>query len=375
MQNTYDPILEIQDLSSLGLLYRPPAPEPGVAMVFSGNSKPLLTILQGQRGVSWGEMRWGFNKLYKVDIAEHPLEFAFDTPCLGQTYLFHVTVSLRCSVAKPELIVENRVNDAAAWIKGSFERAARVISARYDFHQAQEVEQELNSQASQALIGTGFAITGLLIKVVSNQEVIDWNREKIRIDAQSSLEHQRLKREQSLQQDLKKLELEAAIDQQTLEHRLAKQQAEFDIQMLKVKTDFYSSLLKAGNINILALQLSQNPGDVLIVQQALLQQQQAERDMHLRTLEVMIRADGVEGFQLSELGKSTIAQLMSLKNINNPALLPDNVEVEKILHEQKARNDSESSKTNAVIADSSADLRDHNSSQRDSHPDIGLGIF
>jgi hypothetical protein len=320
MQGTFDPILEVLDLKSYGLLLRPPEPEPGIALVFSGSSHPLLVIVHGQRSISWGEMRWGYQKLYKVDVAERPLGFVLETPCLDSAYHYDIAVSLRCFVDKPDLAVEKQVNDVVAWIRPPFEAAARITSRKYNIHQAKDVESELNSLAVQVFANCGFHISNVVIRVTPHQEVVDWSKERIRIDAQSSLEHQRLHRQQSLHQDLKRLELESALDRQSLEHKLAKQQAEFEIQILQVKTEFYGNLLKTGNINLLALQLSQNPGDVLIVQQALRQQQQEDRDLHMRTLEMLVKADGVEGFQLTELGKSTITQLLGIKNSTNHSL-------------------------------------------------------
>ena len=65
-----------------------------------------------------------------------------------------------------------------------------------------------------------------------------------------------------------------------------------------------------GNLQILALQLAQSPGDVQAILQALNQEKQLEQAYKIQVLETLLKADAIEGWQLTEVGKLAIKDLM-----------------------------------------------------------------
>jgi hypothetical protein len=351
MAESYNPILEIKDLGRQGLLQKPPVPEAGVALVFSGDGRPLLTVMQGEKTITWGEARWGYNKLYRVDMTEHPLSFQCDVPCQGDAYQFHAEVTFRCSVLNPQAIVQRNITDVAQWIKSSIEETMRDISRQYDVKDSGNAESPMRFAVNQAISELGFNLSNFTLKLSLEQEVLDWvktdkrikedlHREQVQQDLERqrmnfALEQekqrveqnrQRIEQQQQLEQELKVKELEARLKQQQLEQELAQKQAEFELKIMEQKTIFYSSMLQTGNLQLLALQLAQNPGDVQAILQALNQQKQIEREHHIKVLQTLLDADAIEGWQLTEVSKRALKELMGTAEPSLPSApsVPDN---------------------------------------------------
>ncbi|MEQ8383290.1 MAG: hypothetical protein RH949_13095 [Coleofasciculus sp. A1-SPW-01] len=345
MAETYNPILSTENLGRRGLLQRPPILEPGVALVCSGNGKPLLTLLQGQKTLTWGEACWGYNKLYRVDMTEHPLDFQCDVPCKGDAFKFHAEITFRCSVRDPEVIVNRNVTDVAQWIKSSVEEMMRIISRKYDVKESGNAEIEMRGTVNKAIYESGFNLSNFTLKLSLQQEVADWIRSQTRIqeeiqlekskqyliiektqfeieqeEKKAELEQKRIERQQELENKLRLKKLQAKLQHQELEQRLAQQQADFELKIMEQKTKFYSSMLQSGNLQLLALQLAQNPEDVRAILQALNQQKQIEREHNIKILRTLLDADVVEGWQLTEVGKRALQELIGVNEMPQPVL-------------------------------------------------------
>ena len=368
MPETYNPILETKNLDRQGLFQKPPVPEAGVALIFSGDGRPLLTVMQGQKTITWGEARWGYNKLYRVDMTEHPLSFKCDLPCKGDAYQFHAEVTFRCSVHNPQAIVQRNITDVAQWIQSSVEEIMRDISRQYDIKDSGNAEIPMRYAVNKAISESGFNLSNFTLKLSLEEEVLNWLKEETRIleniqqeqtqqklerqrrqfeleqeeqraelaqkqteqqqiqdnefkrkEIEAKLEQQRLEQEfaqkqveqqQMLEAQFNLRNLQAKKEQQILEHQLHQKQAEFELKLMEQKTTFYSSILQAGNLQILALQLAQSPGDVQAILQALNQEKQLDRAYKIQVLQTLLNADAIEGWQLTEVGKRAITELM-----------------------------------------------------------------
>jgi hypothetical protein len=345
MAETYNPILSTEDLARRGLLQRPPIPEPGVALVCSGNGKPLLTLVQGQKTLTWGEARWGYNKLYRVDMTEHSLSFQCDVPCKGDAFRFHAEITFRCSVRDPETVVNRNIIDVAQWIKSSVEEIMRIVSRKYDVKDSGNAETEMRNVVNKAIYESGFNLSNFILKLSLQQEVADWIRDQTRLqeeirlektkqnlvwektqfeveqeEQKVELERKRIEKQQALENDLRLKDLQAKLQHQALEQRLAQQQAEFELKLIEQKTKFYSSILQSGNFHLLALQLAQSPEDVRAILQVLNQQKQVEREHNIRILQTLLDADVVEGWQLTEVGKRALQELIGASEMPQSAL-------------------------------------------------------
>jgi hypothetical protein len=91
---------------------------------------------------------------------------------------------------------------------------------------------------------------------------------------------------------------------------LDRQRAELEIERMRMRMDFYSPLIKEGQWQLLALQLTNHPEDVAAVAQILGQQRQAEMNQQLKALKIMLEEDALEGFQMEEAGKSVLQRFV-----------------------------------------------------------------
>jgi hypothetical protein len=316
MAETYNPILAEEELARRGLFEQPPIPEPGVALVFSGNGRDLLTLKQGQKALTRGEVRWSYNLLYKVDLTEHPLTFQCDVPCKGDAFKFYAEVTFRCKVRQPEVIVQNNITNVAQWIKDSVEDIMRVISRKHEVKESGNAEEEMRSIVGKAICEAGFDLSNFTVKLSLSKEAVEWIQGQTRIE----LEYRQKEEEAAFQNKQIQLDLQAKLQQQELKHKLAKQQTEFELKLMEQKTNFYSSILQSGNLQLLALQLAQNPGDVQSILQALNQQKQIEREHNVKVLQTLLDADVLEGWKLAEVGKRALQELIGFTEQASPSL-------------------------------------------------------
>ena len=267
---------------------------------------------------------------------------------------------------QPEVIVQSKITDVAQWLKASVEDVMRVISRKHEVKESGNAEEEMRSTVGKAIYESGFDLSNFTIKLSLPQEAVEWvqaqtrNEEEIRLEqAKQALEEKRTQFEIKKQEERIELErrqreeeaafqnrqiqldLQAKLQQQELKHMLAKQQTEFELKLMEQKTNFYSSILQSGNLQLLALQLAQNPGDVQSILQALNQQKQIEREHNVKVLQTLLDADVLEGWQLTEVGKRALQELVgfteqaarSLPGASNDATEPDKLTEEDTITE------------------------------------------
>jgi len=255
----------------------------------------------------------------------------------------------------------------------------RDISRQYDIKDSGNAEISMRRAVNEVISESGFNLTNFTLKLSLVEEVLNWLKQDTRIlgniqqeQTQQKLERQRrqfeleqeeqrvelaqkqIEQQQILDNEFKRKELEAKLEQQKLEQQFAQRQveqqqmleaqlnlrnlqaqreqqkleqeihqkqADFEIKLMQQKTTFYSLILQAGNLQILALQLAQSPGDVQAILQALNQEKQLDRAYKIQVLETLLKADAIEGWQLTEVGKLAIKDLMGTVEQFLPAAL------------------------------------------------------
>ena len=332
---TYNPILDKKDISGWRLFQKRPIPEPGTALVFSGEGQPLLTLMQGQKGLTSGEIFWGkYNLLYKVDLTEHPLEFKFNLPCKSDAYDFYTEVNFVCSVGNPAMIVNRNVFDVSQWLKPLIVDVFRSISRQYEVEESGLAERAMIPMVSRKLYDEGFKISNLVLKLSLEAEARTLIRNTRSTQAQVEQEKIRLQNEIELEKHRQELE------QQRLEFEIAKarQSQQFEMYMMQQKTKFYGEMLQSGQLQLLALQLTQNPQDIQLVVQYLNQQKQSDREHQLTILKTLLEADTIEGWQLSEVGKNALQNLIGTTKVSTPILESSENNTENPKSESEAEN-------------------------------------
>ncbi|WP_026730996.1 hypothetical protein [Fischerella sp. PCC 9605] len=336
MANTYSPIFSKEPLRG-GLFQRRPVPEPGIALVFSGDGQPLLTIAQGQRGPTKGEMVWGkYNLLYKVDMTEHPLSFRCDLPCTTDAFDFHAEVKFNCSVHNPEIIVRRNVTDVYEVLEPLIVEVMRSMSRNYEFKEVGIAEREIGDRVKQEVYDAGFQLNRFVLKLSLEQEVRDRIRRKTNIQEEVEVDITSIKGKSEVEK--------TAIEEQNKLEKLKIESDKLEIERLRIRMDFYSEIIQTGSLQLLILQLAKNPNDVMAVAQMLNQQRQLAVNNEVKLLEVLLKEDAIEGSQLDDAGKHIVQRLIGLIERPAPALeatLTKNAESQKALLEtDETKSDS-----------------------------------
>jgi hypothetical protein len=269
-------------------LFKPrPAPEPGIAFVLFRDGLPLVTIWPGDRLTS-GEIVWGkYKTIYKVDITEHSISFNRDIPCYGDAFNFHAQVNLTYSVGDPSLIVKRNVSNINSLLEQIIEKKMREISRKNDLEKSAETESLINESLPIEIKkhNTGLKLIYCFVTICLDE-----------------IEKNHLKQ---LQQIDHKKEAE-------------KKLAELNVQLFtqesgltKMKMDFYGPLIKEGQWQMLALQLSAHPEDIKSIYQLVSQQKQLDLENQLKALKLMLDGDVIEkGYHLDKVGRGVLQKLV-----------------------------------------------------------------
>ena len=342
MANTYNPIVSKKEMPRWRILSQRPVPDAGTALVFSGEGQSLLTIKQGQRGPTGGEILWGkYNLVYKVDTTEHPLNFRFNLPCATDAFDFHAQINFTCAVHDPEMIVRRNVNDVRQFLEPLIVGSMRRISRNYLVEESAAAEREIGNTVRQEIYDVGFQLKNFVLKLSLEEEVRNRIREKKRIQETTDIEKTKIYSQKTLEEEAQKLEMQ----RQQFEIERIRQQEQFELERTKLKMEFYGPLLQAGNWQMLALQLSQNPQDVQIIMQQIQQQNETQRNHQIKMLEILLKEDAVEGSQLNEESKRLLQGLLGLSEQSTAVLetsLTDTTKNQKHLPEAENTEDESS---------------------------------
>ncbi|UKP00517.1 hypothetical protein [Nostoc sp. UHCC 0870] len=352
MTISYNPIISKEELLRWDILNKIPVPDANTALVFVGNGQPTITITEGQKGLTRGEIVWGkYSLVYKVDLSDFPIGFECKLPCATDAFDFQAEVKFTCSVREPEMIIRRNVTNISSVLQHLIIDEMRRISRRYEVEESGAAEQEISNNLRAKIHHEGFNLKTLYVTLSLEEEARERIRRKKRLSEEHELEKIRLQQEAELQtkrnkqerqevkaglldeMEIQMLKQNLAKQQKIFEEEQARRQELFQLEIMKQRTEFYSTMLQAGQWQMLALQLAQNPQDVPLILESLNQQKLLEREHQIKMLKILIDTDAVEGWQLSEVGKRALQELVGLTEQTTPAL-------EEASLEDKSSNDS-----------------------------------
>ena len=284
MTDTYNLIIAKEEIPRLRLFKPRPTPEPGVALVLFREGHPLVTLWPGDR-LTAGEVRWGNYKIiYKVDVTEHSFGFNCTLPCESDAFDFQAVAQVTCSVDDPAIIVERNITDARVALEPLIIGTMRSISREYDVEESAAAERAIAEAVEREAYNVGLKLNRFVVKLSLEE------------DARAHIRKLR--------------QIERDKERERKEAELERQRDELEMERMRMKMGFYSPLIKEGQWQLLALQLTNHPEDVAAVAQMLSQQRQAEMDRQLKTLKIMLEEDALEGFQVEEAGKRVLQRFM-----------------------------------------------------------------
>jgi hypothetical protein len=181
MTQTYDPILEVEQLRRLRIGSPLRGPSIGTVLVLERAVGAPVVVWPGERVP---DARTGnYRRLHRVDVANRGLAFTATLPSADPAFPFIVTVRFSCRITDPLPIVQDNVRDMTAALMPSLAAIAREAVAGFDaMHPSgaeAEIARRLNSAHSSAAVElTGFSAD---VTMVDAEEIVTARR-KIRVE-------------------------------------------------------------------------------------------------------------------------------------------------------------------------------------------------
>ncbi|KUL43156.1 hypothetical protein [Streptomyces regalis] len=192
-EQTYDPVLSVDDVPKWRLVnpLRPPAP--GRALVLVRDSGPSLTVRSGEEIPS---SRFGaYLSVFTVDMSEHRL--ILDIPLLSRdpTFSFRSRVDLVCRVADPAEVVARGIRDMSGALYGYLRKSLRSVARDYDIAEFHEAEMALNAALAGFSGDDAIRLRNIQIELlVDEDEIAASGREFRDVVRETRLEGMRRKR-------------------------------------------------------------------------------------------------------------------------------------------------------------------------------------
>ncbi|GDZ95014.1 hypothetical protein PA905_31950 [Planktothrix agardhii CCAP 1459/11A] len=323
MTATYNPIISTEELR-LSLFQKRPLPDAQTTIVLSGEGMELLTIEQGQRGITAGEMIWRkYHTLYKVDITEHPLSFECTLPCSTDAFDFHAKINFRCAVRDAAMIVQRNVTDVLAILQPTITDVMRNISRDYEVENSGMAERKITDRVRQEVYDEGFRSDRFVVTLSLEKEARDRIRKIKSIKEDTKIETTTIQSQIELgkqQQELIRQQQQYQMEMEMERHKLELKREEMEIERVEMRMKFYDPLIQSGSWKLLALQLANNPRDTELVLGLITQQQQIERSHQVNMLQLLLKEDAIEGTQVAEIGKRFLQSLTGTSGSILPAL-------------------------------------------------------
>jgi hypothetical protein len=238
--------------------------------------------------MTMGEVAWGRSaSLYEVDISERSCDFNCKLPCKSDAFEFSARVHVAYKVDDPSIVVGN---DGIADGRELVQRLTLGIMRA----KSREFEVEKSAEAEAAI----------------SELVLDTTH-----DPPSGLKIVRFSVELELEEDARafirnlkilKRNKELELGQSDLE----KQRLALSHELEGMKLNFYGPLVRAGNWELLALHLANNPDEVANVAATLRELDAETFDRQMAFLKTLIEGDAIEGFDMGETAQRLLRNLV-----------------------------------------------------------------
>jgi len=279
---------------------RPESPKPGTAFVFVGDGKPSLTIYEGERGPTQGELLFGrYSTYYEVDMGDRSLNFYERLPC-ADAFEFHAEVRLTYAVndnpviQAPALIVRRARADAGQFLKDLAVDVMRRSSRGYTHEKIGEAESYIAGRIEDEVRDNGFKLSrAAFIKLSLDEEI----HNRLVIKQLSDYDFQDQKTQITRKTELDNLQ----------------QTAKLDLKQKRAK--IFAPLIKSGDwATLLAMLDLSDPEDKAIqaMVEATLSQQRMQAEKQQKMLEIAIEKGAIEGWQLEGVAKALFKEVSGL---------------------------------------------------------------
>lgn len=156
INTTYNPVLEVSELSWLRLTTPIRSPRIGTALVLERTTGERVVVASGERVP---ERHLGrYHRSYLVDLGRYGVKLHEQLPSRDPSFPFLATITFACQVLDPVAVIASGITDMTAAVRASLTRTMRTVAARHDVLSVASAEAALNSALDRF---TGNDVIGL----------------------------------------------------------------------------------------------------------------------------------------------------------------------------------------------------------------------
>ncbi|MBC9729378.1 hypothetical protein [Streptomyces sp. TRM68367] len=169
-QTTYDPVLEVQDLSPLRLLNPLRPPVPGRALVLVPYEGAAVTVWPGDTIPSARFGAW--QTAFTVDTGDHRLILTLPLLSRDATFAFQSSLALTCRVIGPEAVVRRGIRDMSAALSDPLRKMLRQVSRHFDIAEFHEAEEALNDAVREFPGDDAIRLSGMQVELLVDADEV-----------------------------------------------------------------------------------------------------------------------------------------------------------------------------------------------------------
>jgi hypothetical protein len=329
------PILREEELKRWRVTGKRPTPRANTRLVFvDGKGRTYAP----EQPVTLGEAVWGrLQRVYEVDLKEHPAGFRDRLPCREKGFYFEVEFSLYWKIHDPETIVLDGRSDVRPLYERSLRGRISEYSETFGLEQRLQAEQQLNGAFRQIVVldqGVTLSRCGVSLSLGEEAEEHLRNRTRARFDHESrGLEHEADLHRTGLEESLlkarmeievlkgeqrtthKKRHLEEQVEINRLRHQLERQEQMFKLELKAERLQQHKLMLEDGNYE--ALFLDARPDDVGELINFFLSRRREEQNNARQMLQAMLDSGLVNGADIDEPRRIALTKV--LEGLNTSA--------------------------------------------------------
>ncbi|AXX28283.1 hypothetical protein KCV87_15740 [Actinosynnema pretiosum subsp. pretiosum] len=272
------PLIEQVDVRSFGLFKSRPVPRSDRATVYldrNGQYHHMTRQLLVGDGL-------GMRALFLVDTSVVNRTLVLDTPSQERAYQFTASVTASWQVTDPVEVVRTNLLDAEFLVRKHITRKLHDVTTRHPIEEIGAAEAEVRAvfgSGSRRNLGQGLALLDCEVRLRLDEGAaneVRRRKERIRHLDQRILEHDLHQREAKLRSA--ELAAQAAVNAQQAEYDRARERRQqlHEQEMRLSDMAHYANAIRNDELNLVALRLSQNPGDAKEVLAMFMQQRKLD---------------------------------------------------------------------------------------------------
>ncbi|MBC6479961.1 MAG: hypothetical protein GDA56_21435 [Hormoscilla sp. GM7CHS1pb] len=210
---------------------------------------------------------------------------------------FHAEVKLICSVRQPALIVQRQITDVRQLLEPLIIDVMRRTSRNYKVEESGAAECAISRKVEEEVSDVGFKLNRFTLTLSLEEEARERIRKKKTIQEEA---------------ELKKTAIQVSIEVGALEQKEKMQREKFEMELKQQRMKFYGPIRESQNWQLLASLLTDSPQDIAVIMETIKQQQLIDRNDKMRTLQMLLEADALEGTQVVDVARNLLQELTGL---------------------------------------------------------------